>query len=240
MANSLTSEWLDENGQRDYPIRGNVNKVSDVGLFTLPYNVIVDANFYKTTDTDEQLLSITVTNTEVIFVTTSCVFTATIANTGHVALFSGESKLVVNNDALSALPTGIFTFTGTSFEASTCVYVSPEWSGVSSMALGSIGPLTGDVKLIAGVQTDFVKTSSSSFDWNVGKNLGIPLDNCYSVDPSRDNCGTQVSYINGLNVSDFQLHAMSGIRIVPDQVNNRIYIGLNFNPADVCPAIPPT
>lgn len=178
--------------------------------------------------------------------------------------YAGMCKLTVSS-AINNLPTGTTNYTGVNFEYDVGVSYGGNCSGVSSLSftafaedlgllngyylqlmsgdtLGLIAgsvPFVGDIAFYGRYQTK-LDAKNNSLIWTVGKNHGTPLPACAPY--GADDCGTQVSYINGISpvTNAFTFKTGSGIKVTPDKINHTLTFALDFSTADICVAIPPT
>jgi len=243
MAESLVSEWLDENRYRAFPLKEDVQRVD--GAFALDDGVILDAYFRLTTDTPIELLSIKAAVGTVDFVTTNETFQVElpVPDEGVTVTTASGSKLtfgVATND----IPIGEYFFTDVFFEDGVCIYYSPEWNGVSSLKFGGVAPQTGSIGLFPRIQTYLSAKSIDELIWMVNRNQGTPPDNCVVYGDLPDDCGSQVSYINGVAAGtaskQFKLTAGNGLVVTNDPDNNQLLVSLLFDVGNICPPIPPT
>lgn len=237
-------EWLNENQLRAYPLRNSGDR--SIGVTTVD-SIIVDAQLY-TDEPNVYLESIAVDGDEVEFNLTGMQFVLDRSSVQYPAyLYSGNSLLVVSESA--ALLTVGRTFTDIEFEPTVCLELEGVYKGVSSLefeqridndevVFNTTGPITGQIDL-EGYYQVAVTLDGQELIVQMGRNAGVPIGcgNWFDETLSYD-CGELVSNINGCTPvnqpGSLKLTAGSNIKIYNDPENHRIYIGLNFDTADIC------
>lgn len=226
-------EWLNENSFRSYPLKEYQDKVG--GSLTLLDPVILDALFvYTTTQTDVQLVQIVADATNITFtITGSLSFVVPRASVfPYYARLSQGSLLVVGAECLN-IPNATYNFTNVFFEDSVVYEFNAAWAGVSSITFDTLK--TGVINLIEGYQFG-VDMNGEVLSLFASPDYGIPVG-CESFDILPDDCDDIVSFINGAIPDDQNkvvFNPGDKITIVDDPTNNRIFVGLTFQPDDVC------
>ena len=242
MSESLVSEWLDENRYRAFPLKEDAQRTS--GGFTLDDGVVLDAYFHIESDVAVELASITVASGVLTVATTLDIFDVPLPITGESTTVTKAtgSKITIGSSA-NDIADGTYTFSGVFFEDSVVVYYNAAWLGVSSVKFGDLSPVAGAVSIFPRVNTYLGAGDANTLIWSVGKNQGTPPDNCVVYGGLPGDCGTQVSFINGVtgnSAKQFNLTAGSGLKVTPDPANNRLLISLTFDATKICPPIPPS
>lgn len=232
---SLTIDWLDENKYRAYPLLPDLARVS--GLFTLEDTVILDAAFtFESLPTDTTLNSIVADGTDVVFSISGKTFTCPRASSFPNYLRIADGSLLVIGEVAS-IPNGSYSFSNINFEPSVSVEFGGPWLGVQSINFGSA--LTGELNFIEGYQFG-INIVGQTISFSAGSQYGIPIG-CTQFDETPSICADIISFINGVAPNSKNVLSFSRgneVVILDDPDNSRIFIGLTFNPDDVCQPIP--
>jgi len=237
MSDSQVIDWLPENSYRAYPLVRDTNRTANTS-YVLGDDVIVDVLLVTSSVvTNVTLNTIVADNTNVVFnLSSSISFTVARGATfpAYIRLANG-CLLVVNK--VSDIPNGTHTFTNLYFEKSVCMEFGAEWLGVTTLQFDSSAALTGVITLKEGYQFGITSTISTLDFW-ADSNYGLPLG-CYTLGTDND-CSSIISYVNGAGPSSNVLKFTRGndMVILEDPTNHRIFIGLTFNPDDICKTIP--
>jgi hypothetical protein len=229
-------EWLDENRRRAFPLTENVNNPDPT--------MLLDASLSTDTVTAVTLNNISVSGGVCTITTSIGAFTTAVPiNTlSKVCLLANGSKLVVG-ETVNTLPNGTnTTYIGVTFEESTVTHYTSGWKGLQGLSFigddgGELGPFLNDVDMLGRYYTN-LSAKDNTLIWKIGKSNGTPLGACQSYVESQ--CGTQVSYINGVapinNV--FKITVGSGLSLTSG--TGSITLGVTFAETDICKPIPPT
>lgn len=237
MPDSLIIDWLYENSYRAYPLKETITRTS--GGYTLTNDVIVDAQFvYTSIPSPVQLESIAIDSINATFtISGALVFVVPLSSIFPYALRLSSGNLLVVGSGVLNIPVGTYTFSNVSFESCIATEFSHEWLGVQSLQFNST-TLTGNINFLNGYQFE-VGISPTQITFNAGSLYGTPIS-CTSFGDIPQDCSSVLSFINGgapLN-NILKIVADSGIIVLDDPTNHRIFIGLSFNPStDVCPPV---
>ncbi len=247
MALSTVVEWLNENEQRAYPLTINSTRIHNWNTSTIDlFSLIVDANLVYTVELPEviKIESLEKVGTTItIQITGLPTFSATISE-DPLYIRSNNSLIVLKNLG-QLVGDASLTFDSVFIEPSLAIEITNERAGVATMQFNGININSGVVNLIEGKQTSLNIANNVLFV-EVGRNEGIPIG-CedYFEDVLTYDCPSIISFINGATVTEtagtIKLIAGDNIRIYEDNEKNRIYIGLGFEPQDICviPTLPP-
>jgi len=235
MLDSLIEDWLWENENRAYPLNEGVGRT--VGAFTLTDGVILDASLIG--GGSFSLVSIVSDANNVTFTITgslSFVVSKTAVFPYYSRLTTGQ--LLVIGSKAAQIPIGTYNFSTVTFVPSVCHDFSGLWLGVNSIAFPGHVAFTGDVRLTTGYQFD-VGISGQVLNLAAGSIYGEPIV-CQKFTSNPADCDSIISYINGVAPSAKTINMISGYGTVVynDPDNSRIFVGLSFNPEDVCKTIP--
>jgi hypothetical protein len=245
--NNKGLEWLEENSLRAYPlISDSTQYFTSNGIVYDMYQIVLDAllvyssipakvvitNFY----TDASNLYIKVSGN----ITFKILNYATAAYPQYVRNFNSglDGNLLVVGQLASTLPANsIFLLTNTVFEPGVCLEINPASLGVTDLIIGSLGSLSGNIKLEEGYQFSLIP-QDNQIDMEIGRGCGIPLpcqDNFTSLFTS--DCNTVCSYINGVTPATtgnpVYIVGDNHVVVFDDPDNNRIFVGFDFDTTDI-------
>lgn len=258
MGQSTVVEWLNENSNRAYPLLSDTStEVSGNGGVTINVqNIILDANIVYTEDDlpdvvklesissngNDLTFRISGESSEVFLLENA--LTATYPNyirnsQGSLLVLGEEAKACV----IAANPS--LELTDVIFEPSVVSECRGRLRGVTSLSFSG-STLVGLVELVEGYQTGIEFKVGNTLYISASPSEGLPLDcrNFFQNELVYD-CGVAVSWVNGATAAEnggrLKLTAGRNIRIFEDKENSKIYIGLDFEPEDICvlPSIPP-
>jgi hypothetical protein len=237
-------DFLNLNSLRNYPLKEGVSRISSNGLFTIPNDFIVDAQFAVSNDVIKQLYISKIAN----FVTTitleisddssALVGLFTIDTSVHTqnkvyvmvpsaSYAGGNAQLVIDTlDSINKCPSGIFSFTlaTTEFETRTVI---PSLNGISRLiftnASGNSFTLTGDINIKARTNLKFKLDSGNTVILDAGENIGLN-----TICANTHNCIKTINGIGGDVDDDFTL-AFSDCAVL-----NPIPSGTGLLLEDVC------
>lgn len=237
-------DWLYENELRSYPFKMTATKVANSATYTVPNNLLLDAQFtFDTHPGSFSLTKITNTdNTDIVFEfsdTTTITVAKGISSPHYHRTSTG--KLLVIGLALNDVPIGTHNFSALVFEPSTIYAFGGPWKGVSSLSFDNSSPTTGAFNFIDGYQMELT-SSAKIIKVAIGNIYGTPVS-CETFGDSPDDCSDIISTINGVSPdgnNELLLRAGNGFVVWDDPPNHRIYVGLAFTSiGDVCPTITP-
>ena len=260
MKDSVVLEWLDENRRRAFPLTESAGGP--------PTDIIVDAQLLMSSSVTPSLVNIIVVAgvSCVINISEGQSFSIVLPiSTDYITVTNNSNSKVTVSSAVNSLITGTTNYVDVYFEDYVSLCISGKFFGVTSVAftafaedlglldgyylqlmsgdtLGLIAgnvPFVGDIDFYGRYQTK-LDVKNGSLLWVVGKNHGTPLPACAPY--GADDCGTQVSYINGVSpVSNaFTFKTGAGIKVTPDKINHTLTFELDFATTDICATIPPT
>jgi hypothetical protein len=246
MAESLTLDWIFENELRAYPFKMESIKTSNGSTCVLTNDTILDAQFVFNSVEDNlvYLETITVSGNEVTIKVNGTNFLFLKDGTFPQYLRLPSGHLMVAGKGIITLPEGIHNFSVNqpAFEASTVHEFSGPWLGVSSLTVNNTA-LVGEVTFKEGFQFG-LNFSDNKITFDVDGLSGIPLT-CNTAPISEDlvnDCAAILSFINGVGPTEkntININPGSGILILNDPPNHRIYVGFTFNSTtDICKPIP--
>lgn len=243
MAESLISDWLVENSYRAYPLSEQISRSSNLA-YTLTDDIVLDAQLiYTEVPATVEILSITVDVTNVtITVTGPKSFVIPKASTFPYYCRIVDGSLLVVGEKCIDIPVGTHNFTNVSFEPSISYEFGGPWLGVESLTFDTdpeSDPKTGVLTFIEGYQFN-IHVNGQNLNLGAGSRYGVPVS-CEVFGSIPNNCDDILSFIHGVApVSEkIKLIAGSGIVVLDDPENYRIYVGLSFDPKDVCKKIIP-
>lgn len=240
MPESLIIDWLNENQYRAYPLKNKGNRAFGSGLNL--DTIILDANLvapYLSDNVSVVINNISVSGSDCIISTNIGSFTVTSYLTASYPYYIRNSHglLVVSSDITQVV--GINYFLSVEFEESVVSIFDSYWSGVASISFNSDFINNSSIELQAGYQFQLsADEDTSTITFGANRLYGIPIG-CEEFFPDiPKDCDSLIAYIDGVGVTNnggsFTFTAGSNIAIYNDPDNNRIYIGLNFEPEDVC------
>ena len=239
MGESTIIEWLDENSYRAYPLMpGGSTMVKIRGVNYDVASMIVDANLvYQSLPAHVSLLSVSTADTAItITVTGQPTFTGSLSGDYPVYMRNSVGSLLVLGYAAKQLlgTTTALSFTDVEFESSVAIELSNVILGVTRLVVDTVS-LTNDVVFGDGYQLSLM-ANGNTIQMEAGRNEGKPLP-CGNFKGTVSDCGSVTSNINGAcpvnNGGPVNLLAGSHVKIFDDPTNHRIYIGLDFQAADV-------
>lgn len=257
MGQSTITEWINENAHRAYPLTVDSTKEA-VGNDTPMdlHKIILDANLVYVDDDMPEQVKLEKIESDGVDITlyvsgeNSVPFVVTEALTAEYPVYirNDRGSLLVIGEAVKACLLGAqpsIELSGVVFEPSVCSEVRGRLRGVTSLTLAN-NMLVGDIELVEGFQTGIEFQDKNVLYIAAGNSEGLPLDcrNFFANELEYD-CGDIVSWINGATASEnggtLKLIAGRNIKIYEDKEYNKIFIGLDFDPEDICvvPALPP-
>jgi hypothetical protein len=152
---------------------------------------------------------------------------------------------MVAGKGILSLPNGLHNFSNNNpeFEPAIVNEFTGPWLGVSSITFNSISVLSGNILFKEGFQFS-LNFKPGNIMFGVDGLYGEPI-NCdvTPFNPSLTNdCDSIVSFINGVGPTEknlIRIEPGSGVVILNDPDNHRIYLGFSFSSVnDICKPIP--
>lgn len=248
MSFSTVVDWLDENSLRAYPLTSASSRFFTIGGVELDlYGIIVDANFvYSEHPISDiiKLVSLTWNNDSLeIIVKDLLPFSVTSVSSQVYPIYlrNANNDLLVLGEALTTILTAtndMYQFENIEFEPCIATEIRDRLSGINILSFNNSPVISDTVRLVEGYQTD-IQFNGQVIEIVIGRNEGIPLScqNFFQSELVYD-CDTIVSFVNGASPRDsggkISIKAGSHVKIYEDKEKRRIYIGLDFDSADVC------
>jgi hypothetical protein len=229
-------DWLNENALRAYPFKENITRsTSNSTGYRLTDSVILDAQFvYTTLPLDTSLVAIEVIGDDVGIYISDFEFIVNKTDDYPIYKRIPDGSLLVLGAGLLDIPEGVHLFADAKFEPSVSLEFGNAWLGVSSLQFGADN-LVGNINLIEGYQFG-ITTNAQQFTFDAGRSFGVPIS-CARFKDYPEDCANIVSSLNGVDPDgnhNLLIRGGDGIVVLDDPANHRIYIGLSFNPSDVC------
>lgn len=243
MSDSLIIDFLNENQYRAYPLKNSGTRAFQTSL--LLDTIILDANLiYHGNSPGNAVVnftSITLSGgNATVYLAQVGTFVVPSYQTAvypYYCRISNGSLLVFGQD-LALVNTNV-SFSDVEFEPSVVVAFDSVWSGVTSLSFNGTQVAADVITFEAGFQFKIEASEITDvITFRAGLNYGTPIG-CETYFPGvAKDCGSIISFINGVGVSNngasLSLTGGSNIAIYNDAENHRVYVGLNFQVPDVC------
>ncbi len=240
-------DWLNENANRAYPLKQG--EARTLGGTDISFDkILLDANIVYTSGSldlpnEATLDNFTVSgNTVTVTINGQTAFTFNKSTVTYPAyIYNNISLLVIGEEVLNVV-NGSYAFDA-KFEPSVVSDFRGAWKGVESIT-------------VEDRETELDEELTGEIIWEEGYQIGIavPSNNQISIVANfvngdiapcglnlfdyPEDCDEIIAFINGVTVQSnpgkFEFVPSGNVVIYEDSENHRIYIGLNFDPNDLC------